>query len=353
MTGFETYFNRCKHFKTINPFPSTVHPNKKSSTSKPRHLNGDVCRIYQRSFHSKRHTRCLKLQDTDPSLLRSTPVSTGFRSGTPLLTSRSSTSPLSTNTSRSTLKRSLRGSTTPLTSSLSLGHGLSGSLSLLLLLPLQFFGIAIEEEIHHNIPLRRPRHTTTETENLASKKPVEKSDRLFTLVVSGDSDVNVAERRVRVTESNSGQVHVGGLTNGLHVSARISDYEETGFEEFLLDLVGEGTGGETTGEHLSTSVLTELQHSPLAVGASGNDAHISGVLDGDNDASSEHEFLPSLGKIKDVNAVGAALEYVLAHLEVASLGSKMHRACKHLLEVFFRSGEGTLKKVSHCLSRLI
>jgi hypothetical protein len=94
---------------------------------------------------------------------------------------------------------------------------------------LDFISITVEEEIDSYIPLGITRDGTAETEDLTSQEPVEETNGVTSLVVGRDGNVNVSERGVRVAEGNDGDTHVRGFTNGLVISTRISDDQETRF----------------------------------------------------------------------------------------------------------------------------
>jgi hypothetical protein len=73
--------------------------------------------------------------------------------------------------------------------------------------------------------------------------------------------------------------------------------EQAGLQEVLLDLVSEGTRGEATSNGDGTGVLGVLQDGTLTIRTSAEDAHISGVLNGNDHASSKSELLPGLGEV--------------------------------------------------------
>lgn len=83
------------------------------------------------------------------------------------------------------------------------------------------------------------------------------------LVVTGDGNVHVSQRRVRVAQGNGGDVDVGSLSQRLMISTRICHNQETGLPESCLDLIGECTRGETTMEGGGTGGRGELQHCSL------------------------------------------------------------------------------------------
>jgi hypothetical protein len=72
-----------------------------------------------------------------------------------------------------------------------------------------------------------------------------------------------------------GTILLPGTSSASHlgISARIGDDEEAGLLEGLLDLVSEGTRSVAAGHVVGTSVLAELEHSALAVGACRDHAH--------------------------------------------------------------------------------
>merc|ERR1712224_306818 len=215
--------------------------------------------------------------------------------------------------------------------------GLAGRLCLLELL-LSLLGVAVEEEVHHHIP-GLARDGSAKAPHLASEHPVKQTNRVAGLVVGWDSDVDEPQRRVGIAECNDWNVHIRGLTDGLVVCAGIGENEQARLLVVLLDLVGEATRGEAASNVLSTSVLGIFEHSTLTIWAGRNHAHISWVLDGHDDTSSEHHLLPGLGEVDDVHTVRTTLECVSLHLKVDVLGTEMHLAGEHLLDVIFSVGE--------------
>jgi len=82
----------------------------------------------------------------------------------------------------------------------------------------------------------------------------------------------------------------------------VADDKETGLVKVLLDLIGKGTGSETTSNGLSTGVVGELEDGALSVVAGGKDADVGGVLNGSNGASGEDKLLPCLVEVEDVSS---------------------------------------------------
>jgi len=173
------------------------------------------------------------------------------------------------------------------------------------------------------------RDRSAETEDLTSKHPVQETDRVASLVVSRDCNIDESQRRVGIAESDDWDVHVRRLTNRLVVGARIGEDQQTRLHVLLLDLVSENTRSEAASNVLGTSVLGVLEHGPLAIWPSRDHTNISRVLDGDDHTGCKHELLPGLGEVDHIHTVRATLESVLLHLEVDVLGSQVNLASQH------------------------
>jgi hypothetical protein len=89
-----------------------------------------------------------------------------------------------------------------------------------------------------------------------------------TLVVCWDSNINELGWGVSITEGDDWNVDVGSLLDSLGIGTGIGDDNEAGLLERAGDVVGEVTGGETTGNGDSTGVSSELQDGALTVGTS-------------------------------------------------------------------------------------
>ena len=116
---------------------------------------------------------------------------------------------------------------------------------------------------------------------------------MTTFVVGRDSDVDELGRGVGITESNDGDIDVGGFFDSLCISTRVGDDDEAGLFERASDVVGEIARSEATSDSNSTGVSGELEDGSLTVRTSGDDGYISGVVDCYDDASCEDDFLPS------------------------------------------------------------
>ena len=85
------------------------------------------------------------------------------------------------------------------------------------------------------------------------------------------------------------------------IGTGIHDDQQPGFTESGLDLIGEGTRSETSGNRGGLGVRSELQGGTLAFGAAGDHEDISGVVDGDNSTSSQQQLLISAADVDDVD----------------------------------------------------
>lgn len=119
---------------------------------------------------------------------------------------------------------------------------------------------------------------------------------MTTLVVGGDGNVDVLGGGVGVAEGDDGDVDVGSLLDGLGIGTGVGDDDEAGLLERAGDVVGEGTGGEATGNGDGAGVGGELEDGTLTVGTGRDDANVSWVVDGGDDAGGEDNLLPGGAK---------------------------------------------------------
>lgn len=155
------------------------------------------------------------------------------------------------------------------------------------------FGVAVEVQIHHDVPLglaicERP----AQTQHLARQHPPDQPDGVAAFVVGWDGDVDVLGWGVGVAERDDGDVDVGGFFDGLGVGARVGHDDEAGLFEGARDVVGEVAGGEAACDGGGAGVGGELEDGALAVRACRDDGDVGGVIDGCDDAGGENDFLP-------------------------------------------------------------
>lgn len=154
-------------------------------------------------------------------------------------------------------------------------------------------GVAVEVQVGHYVPLGLTgSKSAAEAEDLTGEHPPDETDGVTALVVGGDGNIDVLGGGVGVAEGDNRDVDVGSLLDGLGIGAGVGDNDQAGLLERAGDVVGEVTGGETTGDGDSTSVGGELQDSALTVGTGRDDTDVGGVLNGDNDTRSENDLLP-------------------------------------------------------------
>ena len=150
-----------------------------------------------------------------------------------------------------------------------------------------------EVQIDHDVPGGLAvEDGSTETEDLTGKEPPDGTNGVATLVVGGDSNVDVLGGGVGVAEGNDGDVDVAGLLDGLGVGARVGHDNQAGLLEGTGDVVGEATGGEATSDGGGAGVGSELEDGTLTVGTGRDDANVGRVLNGDDDTGSEDNLLP-------------------------------------------------------------
>ncbi len=150
-----------------------------------------------------------------------------------------------------------------------------------------------EVEIGHDVPGGLAVvDGAAEAEDLAGEHPPDKTDRVATLVVGGDGNVDVLGGRVGVAEGDHGDVDVRSLLDGLGIGAGVGDDDEAGLLERAGDVVGERAGGEAAGNGLGAGVGGELEDGTLAVGTGRDDANVGRVVNGGDDAGGEADLLP-------------------------------------------------------------
>ena len=155
-------------------------------------------------------------------------------------------------------------------------------------------GVAVEVQVGHDVPLGLAgSEGTTEAEDLTGEEPPDKTNGVTTIVVGGDGSVDVLGGGVGVAEGDDGNVDVRSLLDGLGVGAGVGDDDQAGLLERAGDVVGEATGGEATSDGGGTGVGSELEDSALAVGTGRDDANVGRVVNGDDDAGSEDNILPT------------------------------------------------------------
>eukprot|EP00982_Pelagococcus_subviridis_P015287 31388-Pelagococcus_subviridis.AAC.15 len=206
-------------------------------------------------------------------------------------------------------------------------------------LVLELLRLAVEEEVDHDVPRVRRGDRAAHLKHHAREEVVEATDRVLGLVVRGDRDVDELQRGVRVAEGDRGEVHVRRLRDRLLIRARIREHEHARLVETLLNLVRVRARSVAARDGFRAGVLRVFEHRALTVRTRGLANDVGGVLDRDEDARGEHELVPRLPEVDDVDAVAAAFPDVPLHLEVAVFRAEMAPGGEHHLDVRLLLGE--------------
>ena len=85
------------------------------------------------------------------------------------------------------------------------------------------------------------------------------------------------------------------------IDSRVGHDDDSGFLETSSDVVGEVTGGETTGNGLSTGESGVFEDSSVSVRSSRDDTDVVGVVDGSEDTGGHDELLPGFADVEDMD----------------------------------------------------
>ena len=192
-----------------------------------------------------------------------------------------------------------------------------------LLLALELFRVSPEERVDHDIPGGSSLEGSSQVEDFTSQKIVDQGDGLLASVVAWDSDIDVLKWRVGVAESDARDVGIRSLLDGLAISLGISDNQESWLHELAGDLVGEGTWGPSLSNGLSTSVMSELHHSSRTKRSLRANDDVLGILNGSDNSGSNHQLLPGLTEVDDVDVVVTLLVDITLHSEVNISGTNV------------------------------
>jgi hypothetical protein len=119
-----------------------------------------------------------------------------------------------------------------------------------------------------------------------------------------------------VSERNRRQVDVRRLAERLVVGTRVVDDQDAWLDVRLLDLIGERARRVAAGNGIGASELGKLQDRSLTVRTSRQQNDVGRVVDGDDQTSRQHELLPRLLQIDDIDTIGTTLPDVLFHREI-------------------------------------
>ena len=192
-----------------------------------------------------------------------------------------------------------------------------------LLLALELLWISPEERVNHDIPSGSSLEGTSEVEDFTSQKIVDQSDGLLTSVIAWDSDINVLEWRVSIAKGNARDVSIRCLLNSLAISLGVSDNQKSWLHELAGDLICEGTWSPSLSNRLSTSVVGELHDSSGTERSLRANDDVLWVLNGSDNSSSNHQLLPGLTEVDDVDVVVTLLVDITLHSEVNISGTNV------------------------------
>ena len=125
----------------------------------------------------------------------------------------------------------------------------------------------------------------------------------------------------------------------MRIRAGIGDDQDARLAELFGDLIGKGTRGEPTSNGGGARVLRELEDRALAVGPRRNGDDVLGVLDGGLNTSGQHQLLPRLANINDVDAVLPSPPDIFLHHVVRVARADVALRREHLLDVLLLGGE--------------
>jgi hypothetical protein len=93
-------------------------------------------------------------------------------------------------------------------------------------------GVTVEVKIRHDVPIGfAGGQGAAQTKNFASKHPPDQTNRVTTLVVSRNGNINVFGRGIGVAQGNNGNVDVGCLFDGLRIGTGVGNNDESWFLE--------------------------------------------------------------------------------------------------------------------------
>uniref|UniRef100_A0A0K2U593 Uncharacterized protein n=1 Tax=Lepeophtheirus salmonis TaxID=72036 RepID=A0A0K2U593_LEPSM len=109
--------------------------------------------------------------------------------------------------------------------------------------------------------------------------------------------------------------------------------EESGLTESSLDLIGESSRSKSSSDGSGADVAGKLKNGSLSVRSRADHKDVSGILDCGNRTSRQHELLPGLTQIDDVDTIRSSLEDILLHRHFGILRSDVRCCSQHLGDV--------------------
>merc|ERR1719153_949703 len=207
-------------------------------------------------------------------------------------------------------------------------------------LPLHLFRVTVEEQVGHHLPRGVPGDGPPQPQHLPGQHPPHEADAVGALVVAGHGDVDELGWRVNVAQSHDGDVGVGGFSHRLVVSPGVADKKQSWLPESCLDLVGEGSRGETASNGGATNVSGELEDSPLSLRPACDNINVHRVLHRGDGTRSKQKLLPGFLEVDDVHSISLLLPDVLLHGGLTVVGANVRGGGQHLGHVLLGQGEG-------------
>jgi len=108
------------------------------------------------------------------------------------------------------------------------------------------------------------------------------------------------------------------------IGHRVGDNDQTWLSEAGLRVIGKGTRAESAVDAAGANKLGKLDNGSLTNVFAADNANVLGVVDGGDDARSEHNLFPHLLDVENVGTALATLENVLLHLVLAVGVAQVH-----------------------------
>lgn len=85
------------------------------------------------------------------------------------------------------------------------------------------FGISVEEEINHHVPLGLARDWSSQAQYFPGEQPPHQTNCMQALGIARNRNIHEAQRRISVAESDNWNIYVACLGDGLMIGGWIRD----------------------------------------------------------------------------------------------------------------------------------
>jgi hypothetical protein len=196
----------------------------------------------------------------------------------------------------------------------------------------------VVEEINHDFPFVALGEFTSENSDFSSNEPVDHGDGFGGSVVAGDGNIDEAKRRVRVAESNDGDVDVAGFLDGLEVRLRVSDDDDSGFLVLEGLVIGKSTRSPSgRGSGLAVGETSELDGSSLTIDSGADNHNVFRVSNSGDNSGGELNLLPGFFNVDVMSTVSTSVSDVSLHVVVEIEGTNMSIGSQKSLEIVLLS----------------